>query len=90
MRPQNKTGLRYNLGSVYIHVTVFAAIIKGADQNVQADSANTEADIRLYFSNIISIMLTGPCNVDPLTSHFYIVKLVFTWVYTFSYFCTKT
>ena len=27
------------------------------------------------------IMLTCPCNVDPLTPHFYIVKLGFTWIY---------
>ena len=26
-------------------------------------------------------MLTCPCNVDPLTPHFYIVKLGFTGVY---------
>ena len=29
----------------------------------------------------LSIMITGPCNVHPLTSHFYIVKLGFTWVF---------
>ena len=28
-------------------------------------------------------MLTCPCNVDPLTPHFYIVKLGFTGVYNF-------
>ena len=28
------------------------------------------------------IMLTCPCNVDPLTFHFYIVKFGFTEVYT--------
>ena len=28
-------------------------------------------------------MLTSPCNVDPITPHFYIVKLGFTGVYTF-------
>ena len=35
-------------------------------------------------------MLTSPCNVDPLTPHFYIVKLGFTGVFIFSYFCCKT
>ena len=29
-------------------------------------------------------MLTSLCNVDPLTPHFYIVKLGFTGVYVFS------
>ena len=29
------------------------------------------------------IMITHPCNVDPLTSHFYILKLGFTGVYIF-------
>ena len=27
------------------------------------------------------IMLTCLCNIDPLTPHFHIVKLEFTWVY---------
>ena len=31
-------------------------------------------------------MQTCPCNVYPLTHHFYIVKLGFTGVYIFSYF----
>ena len=29
----------------------------------------------------INFMLSCPCNVDPLTSHFHIVKLWFTRVY---------
>ena len=37
-----------------------------------------------------NIMLTSPYNVDPLTPHFYIVKLGCTGVYMFSYFCSKT
>ena len=36
------------------------------------------------------ITKTSPCNEDPLTPHFYIVKLGFTGVYIFSYFCSKT
>ena len=36
------------------------------------------------------MMLTCPCNVDPLTPHFYIVKLGFTVVYiTFLFFALK-
>ena len=35
-------------------------------------------------------MITSPCNVYPLTPHFYIVKLGFTGVYIISYFCSKT
>ena len=31
-----------------------------------------------YGTVLIIIMLTCPCNVDPLTPHFYIVKLGFT------------
>ena len=34
--------------------------------------------------NPVFIMLTCQCNVDPLTPHFYIVKLGFTGVYIFS------
>ena len=38
---------------------------------------------RKYISVIlfVSITKTSPCNVQPLTSHFYIVKLGFTGVY---------
>ena len=37
-----------------------------------------------------SIRITCPCDLYPLAPHFYIVKLGFTGVYIFSYFCTKT
>ena len=36
------------------------------------------------------ITKTSPCNEHPLTPHFYIVKLGFTGVCFFSYFCSKT
>ena len=35
-----------------------------------------------YFPPLKFIMITCPCNEDPLTPHFYIVKLGFTGVYT--------
>ena len=38
---------------------------------------------------VVRIMITCPCNVYPLTPHSYIVKLGFTGVYIFSYFCSK-
>ena len=38
----------------------------------------------------VGIMITCPCYVYPLTPHFYIVKLGFTGVYIFSYFCSKS
>ena len=38
----------------------------------------------------LCITKTSPCNEGPLTPHFYIVKLGFTGVYIFSYFCSKT
>ena len=34
-------------------------------------------------------MKTSPCNEDPLTPHFYIVKLGFTGVYFFLIFAPK-
>ena len=37
-----------------------------------------------------NIMKTCPYNEDPLTPHFYKVKLGFTRVFIFSYFCSKT
>ena len=36
------------------------------------------------------IRITCPCDIYPLTPHFYIVKLGFTGVFIFSYFCSKT
>ena len=38
----------------------------------------------------VFIMKTCPCNVHYLTPYFYIVKLGFTGVNIFSYFCSKT
>ena len=38
----------------------------------------------------VLIMLTSPCNADPLIPHLYIVKLGFKEVCTFSHFCLKT
>ena len=35
------------------------------------------------------IRITCPCNVYPLTSHFYIVKLGLQGYTIFSYFCSK-
>ena len=37
----------------------------------------------------LNIMQTCPCNEDPLTPHFYIVKLGFTGVYFFLNFAPK-
>ena len=34
-------------------------------------------------------MITGPCNVYPVTPHFYIGKFGFTEVYIISYFAPK-
>ena len=34
-----------------------------------------------FLENNLFIMLTCQCNKGPLTSHFYIVKLWFTWVF---------
>ena len=35
-------------------------------------------------------MITSPYNKHPLTPHSYIVKLGFTGVFIFPYFCSKT
>ena len=37
----------------------------------------------------IKIRITSPCDLYPLSSQFYIVKLGFTGVYIFSYFALK-
>ena len=60
-------------------------------ENVESLNQN-KASIKAMLSQqgAENIMITCPCNVYPLTSHFYIVKLGFTGVYIFSYFCSKT
>ena len=40
-----------------------------------------------FLDSGIFIMIKYSCNVYPFTSHFYIVKLGYTF---FSYFCSKT
>ena len=45
---------------------------------------------RALISRSYHIMLTCPCNVDPLTPHFYIVNLGFTRVQIIFLFCSKT
>ena len=38
-------------------------------------------------NRFLYIRITSPCDLYPLTPHFYIVKLEFTGVYIFPYFC---
>ena len=40
--------------------------------------------------NLQNVTKTSPCNEHPLTPHFYKIKLGFTGVYIFSYFCSIT
>ena len=42
--------------------------------------------LMLCFLHFVLIMLTSPCNVDPLSPHFYIVNMGFTWMYIISLF----
>ena len=52
--------------------------------------ASTICGVGLRSFNI-AITKPSPCHKDPLTPHFYIVKLGLTWVYIFSFlfFCFK-
>ena len=50
---------------------------------VQWSITNGYSDFDTSFVFGMSIMLTRPCNEDPLTPHFYLVKLGFTRVYFF-------
>ena len=45
---------------------------------------------RIMKTKLIFLFGLSPCNEDPLTPHFYIVKLGCTGVYIISYFCSKT
>ena len=46
--------------------------------------ANVKVHLRTRRGNVN--ILTCPCNVDPITTYFYIVKLGFTGVYTIFFF----
>ena len=60
------------------------------DKNEFAVPGNNQLAIFRYDLKRLTIMRTCPCNVHPLTSHLYIVKLGFIGVYFFSYFSSKT
>ena len=47
------------------------------------------AKLRFSHNEAQIIMLICPCNVHPLTPHFYIVKLGFTKVFILFLFCSK-
>ena len=47
----------------------------------QADLFHVNGSVKRDLFKLKHIMLTWPCNEDPLTPHFYIVKLGFTGVY---------
>ena len=61
---------------------------KDAGQLLLSDSSLSHVK-RTHIFGIGDTMLTCPCNVDPLSSHFYIVKLGFTRVYIFLIFALK-
>ena len=44
----------------------------------------------LQCASALIITITSPCDLYPLTPHFYQVKLGLTGEYIFSYFCSKT
>ena len=53
---------------------------------------NGDRALHLLYTTVERFLITksSPCNEDPLTPHFYIVKLGITGVYMFSCFCSKT
>ena len=74
-----KRGLKY-----YLFMIKPTGLIEGSVQ--KACLIRTNSFIICFSPQVfnpisITIMLTCPCNVDPLTAHFYIEKLRFTGVY---------
>ena len=47
------------------------------------EDSKDATEVRVY------TMLTCPCNLGPFTSQFYVVRLGFTGVTFFSYFCSN-
>ena len=59
------------------------------DQGFGSECSDSSFALPFTFLDNKIIRKTSPCNEHPLTPHFYIVKLGFTGVYIFSYFCSK-
>ena len=60
--------------------TTKAGFANPADPDETAHNELSHLDLQCLPSSLC-IMQTNPCNVHPLTPHFYIVKLGFTGVY---------
>ena len=75
----------------YAHHMMLGTIDRSRLINIQIPRNN---NVLFYSTAAVSsgpyITKTSPCNEHPLTFHFYIVKLGFTGVYIFSYFCSET
>ena len=71
-------GARYNRLSMFFFFFFSEALTENMDNSYKSQ----------YFAYYIA--KTSPCNEDPLTPHFYIVKLGFTGVYIFLIFAPKT
>ena len=68
-------------------------VIKFWTQNNVAITLNIELiglTVEKFHKKMQIITKTSLCNEHPLTPHFYIVKVGFTGVFIFSYFCSKT
>ena len=57
------------------------SVMLSYEPEVFLNGRKVEARINIWTLRVIYIRITFSCNVYPLTSHFYIVKLGFTGVY---------
>ena len=76
-------------GSHWYHFDAFGMARPGIE-STPSDPKADALPLELPGPLILDIMLTSPCNVYPLTPHFYIAKLGCTRYTLFSYFCSKT
>ena len=80
----------YVIGLVSFYVFVKLNLFK-----LMSLSTVFRASLILYFQTLLAVTCTSQkqvrvTNTPFNTPHFYIVKLGFTGVYIFSYFCSKT
>ena len=72
-------------GFLLLQLLVIAYLLLSS-MKVRSIETQVFSSTYVYQQDAQLIMITCPCNVYPLTSHFYIVKLGFTRVYRFFLF----
>ena len=85
--PTQYSTMTFGASCVATQYATYSPIVGSRSKRLVVMSKSTMQSTRGTYKYLF-IMLTCPCNVHPLTPHFYIyaLKLGFTWVFIFSLF----